>query len=211
MPLHPLRQLSAVLLIAFLTSMGCSSPTQAPKPAAKKKEEPVAAVTGRAAFYKMLPLAKTWANDCKGIQMESIQIKGVEAEPGKAGAWRGIFVSESKSRMKTFLWSATDAEGGFRKGTWEGSEDSFRGRLGQAAPFYMQALQHDSDEAYKEAITKEDAFLKKGEKTSINFLLEFTPRHPNLAWRVLWGETVGTARYSVFVDASTGKFLEKGR
>jgi hypothetical protein len=75
----------------------------------------------------------------------------------------------------------------------------------------MQALQHDSDEAYKEAITKEDAFLKRGEKTSINFLLEFTPRHPNLAWRVLWGETVGTARYSVYVDASTGKFLEKGR
>jgi hypothetical protein len=208
MPLHPLCQLAAGALIVSLA--GCTT-TEPPKPAAKKKEEPAAPITGRSAFYKMLPSAKTWAADCKGIQMESIQLKDVPAEPGKAAAWRAIFVSEAKGRMKTFLWSAVDAEGGFRKGTWEGSEDSFRGRLGQAAPFYMQALQHDSDEAYKEALTKEDAYFKTGDKSSVNFLLEFTPRHANLAWRVLWGETVGTARYSVFVDASTGKFLEKGR
>jgi hypothetical protein len=208
MPTHSLRFLAASLLIVSLTGCTADAPKEAAKPKPVEKPE---AITGRAAFYKMLPSAKTWAADCKGIQMESIQMTGVPAEPGKAGAWRGTFVSESKGRMKTFLWSADDGDGGFRKGTWEGQEDSFRGRLGQAAPFYMQALQHDSDEAYKEAISKEDPYLKKNEKIAINFLLEFTPRHPNLAWRVLWGETVGTARYSVFVDASTGKFLEKGR
>ena len=206
-PLHLLRPLAAALLLVSLA--GCS--TEAPKPVVKPVEEKPEAITGRAAFYKMLPLAKTWAADCKGIQMESIQMSNVPAEPGKAGAWRAIFVSESKGRMKTILWSAADAEGGFRKGAWEGAEDSFRGKMGQASPFYMQALQHDSDEAYKTAISQADPFLKSGEKTNVNFLLEYTPRNPNLAWRVIWGESVGSAKYSVFTDASTGQFLEKGR
>jgi hypothetical protein len=206
-PLHFVRPLAAVLALASL--VGCS--TEAPKQAAKPVEEKPEAITGRSAFYKMLPVAKQWAADCKGIQLTSMQLNDVPAEPGKAGAWRAIFVSESKSRMKTFLWSAVDAPGGFRKGAWEGQEDSFRGKLGQASPFYMQALQTDSDAAYTTAIAKDDPFLKSGEKTSVNFLMEFTPRHPNLTWRVLWGETVGTAKYSVFVDATTGQYLEKGR
>lgn len=201
------RTWAGPVLIAFLTA--CNS--EAPKPAAKKAEEKPEAITGRSAFYKMYPSARQWAADCKVIQLTSIQLTGVTAEPGKAGAWRAVFTSDSKSMAKTFLWSAVDAEGGYRKGTWGGTEESFRGKIGQAVPFYPQALQHDSDEAYKEAITKEDPYLKKGEKSEINFLLESTPRFPNAAWRVIWGETVGTARYSVFVDASTGKFLEKGR
>jgi len=186
----------------------------AAKPAATKAkaEEKPEPITGRSAFYKMYPSARQWATDCKVIQIASIHLPGVPAEPGKAGAWRAVFTSDSKAMMKTFLWSAIDAEGGFRKGAWGGTEESFRGKVGQAFPFYPQALQHDSDAAYKEALTKDDPYLKKGEKASINFLLEYTPpRYPNAAWRVLWGETVGTANYSVFVDATTGKFLEKGR
>ena len=203
-----LRSLAVAVSLLCLTACG----TDAPKPAAKAKvEEKPEPITGRSAFFKMYPSARQWAADCKAIQLTSIQMTGVDAEPGKAAAWRAIFTSESKARMKTFLWSAVDAEGGFRKGTWGGTEESFRGRIGQAVPFYAQALQHDSDEAYKQAITKEDAYLKKGNKDQINFLLEFTPRYPNAAWRVLWGETVGTANYSVFVDATTGQFLEKGR
>jgi hypothetical protein len=199
-----------MLAATFVVLSSCTG--EAPKEAPKAKvDEKPEAITGRSAFFKMYPSARQWAPDSKPIQMTSIQMSQVPAEPGKAGAWRCIFASESKSMMKTFLWSAVDAEGGFRKGTWGGTEESFRGRLGQAVPFYVQALQHDSDAAYKEALTKEDAYFKSGSKDQVNFLLEFTPRFTNLSWRVLWGETVGTARYSVFVDASTGKFLEKGR
>jgi hypothetical protein len=207
---------SYVVLAALALTLGsaCSSPTTSTTQE-KKAEAPAPppeAITGRSAFYKMLPSARQWSTDVKGIQLTSIQLKDVAAEPGKAGAWRGIFVSESKGRMKTFMWAAVDAEGGYRQGTWPGAEDSFRGRMGQAAPFFLQALQHDSDEAYASAIKVDDPALKASPKdTPINFLLEFTPRHPNLAWRVLWGETVGTARYSAFVDATTGQFLEKGR
>ncbi len=202
------RSIAAVVSILILAACG----SDAPKPAEKAKvEEKPEAITGRTAFFKMYPSARQWSPDCKAIQVTSIQLPGVAAEPGKAGAWRAVFTSETKSLMKTFLWSAKDAEGGFRKGTWGGAEESFRGRVGQAVPFYAQALQQDSDAAYKEAISKEDPYLKKGNKDEINFLLEFTPRYPNATWRVLWGETVGTANYSVFVDATTGKFLEKGR
>ncbi|BDC52424.1 hypothetical protein F183_A47390 [Bryobacterales bacterium F-183] len=214
--MKPLTSSHVVLAaLAFAVTSACSSSsttTTAPTQEKKAEAPPPEPITGRSAFYKMLPSARQWSTDVKGIQLTSIQLSGVKAEPGKAGAWRGIFVSESKGRMKTFLWSAVDAEGGYRQGTWPGAEESFRGRMGQAAPFFLQALQHDSDEAYQSAIKVEDPATKGAPKdTPINFLLEFTPRHPNLAWRVLWGETVGTARYSAYVDATTGQFLEKGR
>ncbi len=198
--------------LALLLASACSSPT-APTDAKKAEPPPPAeAITGKSAFYKMLPSARQWATDVKGIQLTSVQLTGVKAEPGKAGAWRGYFVSESKGRMKTFMWSAIDAEGGYRQGTWPGSEESFSGRMGQALPFFMQALSTDSDKAYETAAKASADSLKSAPAgTPVNFLLEFTPRFPNLAWRVLWGETAGTARYSAFVDASTGQLLEKGR
>ena len=43
------------------------------------------------------------------------------------------------------------------------------------------------------------------------YLLEQTSRFPDLAWRIVWGESVSASKYSVFVDASTGEFLEKVR
>ena len=32
---------------------------------------------------------------------------------------------------------------------------------------------------------------------------------PGSVWRVIWGESVGTSNFSVYVDASTGEFKEK--
>jgi hypothetical protein len=43
----------------------------------------------------------------------------------------------------------------------------------------------------------------------MNFVLEFTPRFPNPVWLVLWGETAGLAKYTVFVDAATGQVVGK--
>ena len=36
-------------------------------------------------------------------------------------------------------------------------------------------------------------------------------RHPYLTWRVIWGTSVATSGYSVYVNASTGEFVEKMR
>jgi len=41
----------------------------------------------------------------------------------------------------------------------------------------------------------------------VTFLCEYTPRFPDPVWRVLWGNSVSSAQWSVFVDASTGQFL----
>jgi hypothetical protein len=41
------------------------------------------------------------------------------------------------------------------------------------------------------------------------FLLEQTNKFANLTWRVIWGNSVGSSDYSVYVDATLGTFLEK--
>jgi hypothetical protein len=39
--------------------------------------------------------------------------------------------------------------------------------------------------------------------------MEQTKRFPDVTWRVIWGESVGTSDYSVYVDATTGQYLER--
>jgi len=43
---------------------------------------------------------------------------------------------------------------------------------------------------------------------TISMLLEKNKQYPNPAWRIIWGESAGTSGLSVFIDASTGEFLE---
>ena len=54
-------------------------------------------------------------------------------------------------------------------------------------------------------------YAKKNPDKTITFLLEQTDRFPNPAWRVVWGETVGSSSYSIFVDATTGEYLRTVR
>jgi hypothetical protein len=50
--------------------------------------------------------------------------------------------------------------------------------------------------------------MKRNPNMRINYLLELGDKHPNPAWRVIWGDSVGTSGHSVFVDATTGSYLE---
>ena len=44
---------------------------------------------------------------------------------------------------------------------------------------------------------------------SVNYLLEETSKFKEFpTWRVIWGESVGTSNFSVYVNASTGDYLE---
>ena len=54
---------------------------------------------------------------------------------------------------------------------------------------------------------KKKTFLKKNPNLPVHFLLEFTARFTSPVWRVIWGETVGSSKRTIFVDASTGLFL----
>jgi hypothetical protein len=72
----------------------------------------------------------------------------------------------------------------------------------------MAALKIDSTAAYKTAAEKSVDYLKKNPKSRVFFLLEMKENSNSLAWRVVFGESIGTSSHSVFVDATSGQYLE---
>jgi hypothetical protein len=201
---------SAFTVIAALLLAACS---EAPKPAveSKKEVEKPEPISGSSAFFKMYALARTWAPDAEGLHMRSMHLPDVPYEPGKAAAWETVFVSPSAGKLRSYTWSAVEAEGNLHKGVFAGHEESWSGPRSNVKTFSFQALKKDSDEAYKTALEKGKSaadFAKKNPDRKVNFLLEQTNRFPELTWRVLWGESVSTANYSVYISASTGAYLE---
>ena len=188
---------------------GCSIEPAKPEPL--PATEILKPITGRSAFYKMFPVARQWAQDAQGIQLSSIYLQELPSGgPGTAGAWQAIFASRTKGKVKTFTWAVTDAPGNIKKGVFQSDEEDFTGKLDQAVPFYPQALHIDSDEAYKSVAAKPNKQIAANANLPVNYLLEFVPsRYGDLTWRVLWGESVGSAAYSVSVDATTGMVLER--
>ncbi len=197
-------------LLALVALTGCS---EAPKVATEEKKEPPKALeplTGRQAYQQMYISARSWAPDCQPLQLKSIQLREVKAPAGQAGAWQCTFVSPGRGRAKSYSWSAIESEGNLHKGVFGGPEESYAPNR-QMQPFLTAAIKVDSDEAYATAMKKSTEFAQKLEGKPVNFQLEQTPRFPDLAWRIFWGETVSASEYTVFVDASTGSFLERVR
>ncbi|MBL8174002.1 MAG: hypothetical protein JNK48_04990 [Bryobacterales bacterium] len=201
---------SIILAPAILLSSACS---EAPKKEAKKKEpeKPPEPVTGRYAFYQMFASARNWATDLQPLQLQSIPLKEVKSGEGKYGAWQCMFVSPSKGRLKTYTYSVIEAGGNLHKGVFALQDESFSGSRGQAKPFLIAALKTDTDDVWRTAADKSKDYMKKNPDMPISFLLELTPRFPNPAWRVVWGERVSMSNYSIFVDATSGEFLVIGR
>jgi len=191
-------------LVLFLS--GCSD---APKPAAEKTApKPPEALTGRQAFQRMYPQARGWAPDAQPLQIVSLNLAQVKADQGKAGAWQVVFVSPSRGKAKTYTYSAVEAEGNLHEGVFGGIEEDYTAR-GDSSPFLMAAIKVDSDEAYKTAAEKSADYMKKNPGKPVMFLMELTKRFPDVTWRVIWGGSVGTSDYSVYVDGTTGQYLEK--
>lgn len=193
------------VLTLALVGVGCSEAPKAEKKAPKNLEP----LTGRQAFQQMYPPARAWMPDAQPLQIKSIPLDSVKAAPGKSGAWQVTFVSPGHSRAKIFTWSAIEAEGNLHQGVFSGQEESWSGPRGQEQPFFAQAIKTDSDEAYDIAAKKSAEYLKKNPTKPVTFIAEYTNRFPNATWRVIWGESVNSSDYSVFVDASTGQFLER--
>jgi hypothetical protein len=190
-------------LLLFLS--GCSSSTTTVEKEPAKPPEPL---TGRQAFQRMYPQARGWAPDAQPLQIRSINLTQVKSEDGKAGAWQVIFVSLARGKAKTYTYSAVEADGGLHEGVFGGLEEDYTGR-GDSSPFAIAAIKVDSDEAYKTAVDKSEDYIKKNPNKPVVFLMELTRRFPDVTWRVIWGESVGTSDYSVFVDGTTGRFLQR--
>jgi len=193
-----------LLLPLALLLTACSD---APKTeTAKEPAKPPEPLTGRQAFQKMYPAARSWVLDASPLRLRSIRLSA-KPEKGKADAWEAVFVSPSLRKSKTFSYSNVEAEGNLHQGVFAGIEESYPSQ--GALPFPIAAIRTDSDQAYDAAAEKSEDYIKKNPGKPITFLLEQPRRFANVAWRVIWGESVSVSDYSVFVDATTGKYLEK--
>jgi len=199
--------LTAFAAVPLLFLCGCS---ESPQPAEKKAVAPPEPVKGRSALYSMFNMARGWAPDVQVLQLHSIDLPDVKRERGKAAAWEATFVSQQSGRKRSYTYSVVEAEGNLHKGVFAGLEEGWSGARA-ATPFLIAALKTDSDEVYQTALAKAADYEKKNPDKPIAFLLEKTEQFPDPAWRVIWGESVGTSNFSVFVDASTGKYLQTMR
>jgi len=196
--------LSLVLLLS-----ACSEGPDETK--AKAPEKPPAPITAQQAFRFTYPAARAWAGDSLPLRMRSIQLTDVPAEPGKAAAWEIVYVSPSQQMARIYTWSAIEASETLHKDVFAGKAQGWNGSSGQEKPFPASSFKIDTPAALKTAMDNSKSYLDKpGTKPAINFQLEYTPRFPNPVWRVMWGESAGSAAYTVFVDASSGQIVGKG-
>ena len=195
-----------LLLVALLLA----SCTEAPKPEkAKEPAKPAEPITGRYAFHQVYVAARTWGTDLQGLRVASMRVGKENPPPGKSYAWEITLVSPSKQRQRTYTYSVIKEEN-IHEGVFGGVDEPYQQR-GQARLWNIQALKTDSDAAYEVAAKKSAEYMKKNPDKPITFLLEQTPRHPSLAWRVIWGPSIAASNYSVYVDASVGTYLETMR
>jgi hypothetical protein len=206
--------LLATALFALLTA--CSDTSTTPTTVAKKEPEKLEPVGGQTGIFKMYQMARSWAPDAQVLTMQSMHLtEAKDGAPGMAPAWQAVFVSAAKSQSRSYTYSIVEGEGNLHKGAFAGPEQGWSGPRGVNTPFLMAAIKVDTDAAYKTAMetptSRAADYDKKNPGKPITILLERTAKHPDPAWRIIWGESVGTSNFSVLVDASTGQYLETMR
>lgn len=205
---------SSLVLSGLLFLGGCADEAVKKADAVKKDPPKIEPVSGNKAFFLMYGAARGWALDAQPYSLISLELDGVPKVPGKAGAWQATFASPGSRKAKAYTYCVIEGPGNLHKGVFAGLEESWSGPRGSNELFIVQALKVDSDKALETAIQKGKnaaEYVKKNPDKRIFYLLEKNKRHPNLTWRVLWGDSVSTSNYSVFVDASTGQYLETMR
>jgi hypothetical protein len=204
------RQITSVFTCLVLLSfmVACSQSPDAPGGKPAESSSPAQPVTARFAFQRTLLQARTWASDAQLLRIYNVNLREVSSAAGKCGGWSATFVSAQLKKARTYSFSVIHSPGYAHKGVFPERDEPWSGTSGQARPFPYQALKVDSDEAYATAAKESAAFIKKHPQMAVQFLLEYTPRYPDPAWRVIWGDTLGSSKYSVFVDCITGKYLQ---
>ena len=196
----------AATFLILLTS--CSETPQKTEQKAAEPAKPPEPVTGQYALYQMYTAARgSMGADIEPVQLRSIHLPDVKAEPGKSAAWQANFVSARANKARSYTYSVVESEGNLHKGVFAGQEESYSGARGPK-PFPMAAVKTDSDAAYATAKKKAVEYEKKNPDKFISFMLDKTEKFPDPAWRVIWGESAGTSNFSVLVDASTGAYLQ---
>jgi hypothetical protein len=206
-----MKRAAIFFLSAVFLMTSCSTPSTKTAETKKAKEpekpEPVGAMK---AFYRMYQSARTLSPDVEVMKLESISMNAIPGKDGMYPAWRAYFVSSSRRAAKAFTYSVVEAEGLYKE-VFGGHEEAYGGPRGQTTPFSHLALKIDSDAAFKTAVSKSEAFLKKNPDLSVFMVLEKVKEFGNPVWRVYWGASIATSSYSIYVDASTGDYLKTMR
>ncbi len=202
---------TSLTLLALLMA-GCSESTAPAKKAAEKK--PAEPVTGQSAIFQTYQVARTWASDAMLLKLESGDIPEAKPQPGKYGLWRALYVSQSKAQKREYVYAASDSEGGILKGVRAGAETPYA-RNPQVFPFAIQEIKADTPTALETAMKEieKDKDLKKivdeDKATQFTYLLDWQGAIPKPQWRLIFGPSVSQSKFSILIDANSGKFVKK--
>ena len=171
--------------------------------AEKKSEPPPEAVSGRTALYRMFTMARgSWSKDALVEKMTSMRVSGApDTAPGLSYAWEAVFTANGGARSYTY--SEIEQLPDLHKGAFAGPSEAVSG-----TPFYIDGAKIDSNDAYQTAIKKEAKEAAKNQGKPVTFLLEMNRKYGEPVWRIVWGDSLSTATFSVFVGASTGQYLD---
>ncbi len=184
-----------------LVLAGCSETAPTARKEAEKPPEPIG---GLSAFWKMYAVARAWDPDCEVLRMDSIPLSQVPAVRGKAAAWGVTFVSPFRGRSRSFTFSVVEDEGNLHKNVFAGPEETWSGAPGQTFP--ALAVKIDTGAAFETALTKAADYEKKQPGKPITIQLEKVKEYQEPVWRIIWGDSVQTSDFSVYVGASVGDY-----
>jgi hypothetical protein len=115
----------ATTLLTLLTS--CSETPQKTEQKAAEPAKPPEPVAGKYALYQMYTAARgSMGADIEPLQLKSIHLRDVKAEPGKAAAWQVYFVSARSAKARSYTYSVVESEGNLHKGVFASQEEGGR-------------------------------------------------------------------------------------
>ena len=182
---------------------GCSQPAPPANKEPAKAPEPIG---GLSAFWKLYAVARAWDPGCQVLKMSNIPLTQVPPIRGKSAAWGATFVSPSKGKSRSFTYSVVEAEGNLHKDVFGGLEEPWTGAPGQTFP--ALAVKIDTDAALETALKKAVDYEKKHPDKPISIQLEKVKKYQDPVWRIIWGDSVQTSEFSVYVGASVGDYKE---
>lgn len=207
--------LASAALFAACSSNSQSSKSESTAPAKSAELKPIDAETGRVALQRLYTTSRGWGGDTQPVSLQSQNYKhagGNENAPlghdGKAAVWRGVFASDGRRSMKTYMWSGLTGPDAPTPGISPGNEDPFVPGNVSTRPFQLVYLKIDSDQAFETAQKHGGAaLLKKEESLPVNFSLGWENRGSALRWYVLYGDSINDPKLDVVVDATSGDFV----
>jgi len=203
---------TAFLLLLTITACNTGSENKGSgnKEAQKAPAAPAADeyLTGRSAYQKLFIASRGFAPDIKPYRLESRYTPGAPVQEGKAGVWTAQFASATRGGLKAYTWSGVNSQDAPERGITPGTEDTYNPSNTSTQVFDNAFLKVDSDKAFEVAQEHGGAkLMKEDPKQPVRFLLYFDNKAHQLAWHVIYGNSVDDAKLRVAVDATSGAYL----